>query len=114
MEQTTMTSAYYAEQIAYHQLIIDDLRAKYEVAKAKEDIEQLENEANANALNACFDGIKNVYDSNNPLKLTFPMKVYANAFYTCNDGLKDIKYVCFKTGIVTEENKGDCLEEWID
>lgn len=112
--KTKMTSAYYAEQIAYHESIIAELKAKYEEAKAKEDEESLVNAANANALNACFDGIKNVYDINNPLTLVYPMKVYANAFYLHNDGLKNIKYVCFKTGIVTADNKTDYLEEWID
>lgn len=99
-----------------------ELNIQYNKKNEEEKNAQLIINANNNAMNAMFDGIKNVFNSDeNAILFVSPMKCIANAFYktVVNDGIKDVVnyYVCSPTDgnmqpIVTEDNFAEYMEPW--
>lgn len=83
------------------------------IARLEEQIKEIqsaevEQRANINAYNACFDGLKFVADANNPFTLAIPMKVKSNMFYAYNGKV----YVCTQEGICTDTTFADLMTEW--
>jgi len=80
---------------------------KQMLAQAKE--EEAKSTAYENAYDAVFDGLKYIADPENPFTLVFPMMVKANMYYAYNDGIKDIRYICIKDGMVTTDTISEFL-----
>lgn len=103
-------------------LLESELNLQYAQKRQNEENSEVTVEADTNAFDAMFDGIKGVFTQENAILFKSPMRCIANAFYKTveNDGLKDIVnyYVCMpldpsvKTMMVDEKNFSDYMEPW--
>lgn len=96
------------------QVLEQELSLQYNNKRQKEEQAEEIIDANNNALDAMFDGLKVVTSIDNPIPFTSPMKCYTNVYYSVSkfDGLKNVVkiYVCMpednkiKNVIVTDDN----------